>query len=162
PLAEAVAKAAAAITVASAKVAKAQLVVNECTVRAQVDGTVEQISAVEGLVVGPSTRAPLVYLVPKGTRIVRAEVVPDFAYKIAEKVGAKVTISDDNNTSLTYPGEVIRVGNSFLPKRNGGSSTDFLNGKATLVLELVVEVKDAAPPGKPPLRVGQPVRVSIP
>ncbi|MBL8865826.1 MAG: hypothetical protein JNK93_09730, partial [Planctomycetia bacterium] len=60
---------------------------------------------------------------------------------------------------LTYEGVVEQVGTAFLPKLGG---VDLLNGKATNVLEVSIRVVDPAPPGKPSLRIGQPVRVTIP
>jgi multidrug resistance efflux pump len=158
--AEQVKAASAAVQSAEAALDKARLVAEECVVRAKSDGVVERVEASPGQVVGPATRAPLVWLVPNGPRVVRAEVEPEFAFRLQNKLGHAVTIMDHNNTSLTYEGEVKRVGGSFLPKRNGGSA-DFLTAKPTLVLEVEIAVKDPAPPGKPPLRVGQPVRVSI-
>ena len=71
-----------------------------------------------------------------------------------------MTISDDSNTHLTYKGRVMRISDAFLPKPNG--APDMINGKSNLVLNVEIEVLDATPAGKPPLRVGQPVRVSFP
>jgi multidrug resistance efflux pump len=156
---EQVREAEAAVALAEAGLAQAKLVAEECVVKAKVAGVVERLEASPGVVVGPATRTPLLWLVPNGPRIVRAEVVPEFAFKIQNRFGQKVTILDDNNTALTYDGEVQRVSGSFLPKRSAGA--DFLGAKPQLVLEVIVSVRDPAPPGRPPLRVGQPVRVSI-
>ena len=72
--------------------------------------------------------------------------------------GKKVTIYDNTDPKLTYEGTVERIGDAFLPKRRGG---DALIPSDTLVLEALVIVSDPAPPGKPPLRVGQKVRVNF-
>jgi multidrug resistance efflux pump len=149
----------AGVTAAGEELKGARLIADECVVRAKADGVVERVEAAPGLVVGPGTRTPLLWLVPNGPRVVRAEVVPEYAYKIHNKVGQRVTILDDNNPTLTYEGEVQRVSGSFLPKR--GLGVDFTTGKPMNVLEVIIAVKDPAPAGKPPLRVGQPVRVSI-
>jgi multidrug resistance efflux pump len=159
PYEEQVRQADAAVKLAEADLAKAKLVAAETVVRAKVAGIVERLEAAPGLVVGPTTRTPLLWLVPNGPRVVRAEVVPEFAFRIQERLGQPVTIMDDNNPTLTYPGEVKHVGGSFLPKRSGGG--EFVVGRPQAVLEVIVTVTDPAPPGKPPLRVGQPVRVSI-
>ena len=143
-----------------ADVEKAKLAIRDCTLRAKVPGTVEQVTASAGQVVYPQTRPPLLYLVPAGKRVVWAEVVPEFAHKIKNREGQNVTISDDANTHITYEGIVKRIGKAFLPKPNG--APEILNGKPNLVLIVEIEVLDAAPAGKPPLRVGQPVRVSFP
>ena len=127
--------------------------------KAEVPGTVEQISAGPGATYGPSSRAPVLWLVPTGTRIVRGEVEAEFAYKLADKIGTKVTITDQNNFGLVYDGVIRRVSGSYLPKR---SAAEVVTMQTNKVLECVVEVVDPAPAGKPPLRVGQPVRISIP
>lgn len=160
PAEEQVKEATAAVDFAEVKLAKARLVADYCVVRAKVGGVVERVEAAPGLVIGPTSRGPLLWLVPTGPRVVRAEVVPEYSFKIQNRIGQRVTIMDDNSPNLTYEGEVKRVGGSFLPKRTIGGA-DLLTGKASLALEVEVEVKDPAPPGKPPLRVGQPVRVSI-
>ncbi len=143
------------------KIEKIKLAIERCVWKADIGGVIEQVTATPGLVVGQQSRAPLFYLIPGGPRIVRAEVVPDFSYKIKDKIGQKVTITDDTNTALTYEGTVKRIGSAFLNKRNGGAA-DLLAGKASVALEIEIEVTDAAPAGKSPLRVGQPVRVAFP
>lgn len=144
-----------------AKIEKVNLAIARCVWKADIGGVIEQVTATPGLVVGQQSRAPLFYLIPGGPRIVRAEVVPDFSYKIKDKIGQKVTITDDTNTALTYEGTVKRIGSAFLNKRNGGAA-DLIAGKASVALEIEIEVTDAAPAGKSPLRVGQPVRVAFP
>lgn len=140
------------------KADRARQAIADCTLRAKSDGIVEQVTASKGMTVYPQTR-PVLYLVPSGKRVVWAEVVPDFAHKIVGRERTEVTISDDSNTHLTYKGTVKRIGGAFLPKPNG--APDIINGKANVVLIVEIEVLDATPAGKPPLRVGQPVRVSF-
>jgi len=156
----------AAVAIAEAEVKRAEAMLNEaktavdlCTVRAKVNGTVEQVNVSAGTVMGVSTRTPAVVLVPSGRRVVRAEVEAEFAHRIgSDKIGKKVTIYDNTDPKLTYEGTVERIGDAFLPKRRGG---DALIPSDTLVLEALVIVSDPAPPGKPPLRVGQKVRVNF-
>ena len=151
--------AAAKAEVASAKglVAEAEAVVENCLVKARTAGTVVQLQAAPGTTFGPTARKPLLLLVPAGKRVVRAEVDPEFAYRVAGKVGAAVTVTDFTNTALTYPGVVREVGSIFLPKRNAG-----LVLEAPKSLECVIDLPDPTPAGKPPLRVNQPVRVIFP
>lgn len=138
---------------------EAQAAVDACLRKADVAGVVEQIAVGPGSTFGPSTRTPVLWLVPSGPRVVRAEVEAEFASKIADRSGTRVTIYDHTNFALTYSGTVKRVGTSFLPKRG---AADTLSVNSTKVLECLIEVTDPAPAGKPPLRVGQPVRVSFP
>lgn len=156
----------AGVAMAEAEVKRAEAMRNEaktavdlCTVRAKVNGTVEQVNVSAGTVMGVSTRTPAVVLVPSGRRVVRAEVEAEFAHRIGtDKIGKKVTVYDNTDPKLTYEGTVERIGDAFLPKRRGG---DALIPSDTLVLEALVVVSDPAPPGKPPLRVGQKVRVNF-
>jgi len=140
-------------------VEEAQAAIDACLRKADVAGVVEQIAVGPGSTFGPSTRTPALWIVPSGPRVVRAEVEAEFASKIADRSGTRVTIYDHTNFALTYSGSVKRVGTSFLPKRG---AADTLSVNPTKVLECLIEVTDPAPAGKPPLRVGQPVRVSFP
>jgi multidrug efflux pump subunit AcrA (membrane-fusion protein) len=154
----------AAITQAKAEVGKAQAALDLCTVVAHVPGIVERISVSPGDVMGISSQTPAMWFVPDGPRIVRAEVEPEFAHRVSLEVNGpgsterKLTVYDNNDSRNSYAGVLKRVGTSFLPKRNANEG---LMGNDTRILECVIEVKDAAPAGKPPLRVGQKVRVNF-
>ena len=101
------------------------------------------------------------WLIPAGPRIVRAEIEADFAHQVTKEIlNKEVTIYDNTNPRLTYKGKVTRIGGTFLPKRSS-SNEGLLTGQGTLALEADIEVLDAAPPGRPPLRVGQRVRVDL-
>jgi multidrug resistance efflux pump len=143
-----------------ATVQEAQAAVDAHLVKAPKDigGVVEQLKAVEGMTFGPTTRHPVLTLVPAGKRTVRAEVQAEFAYKLAGVEGKKVTIYDDTNFALTYQGTVRRVATAFLPRRAADVA---LTVSPTKVLEVVIDVTDPAPSGRSPLRVGQPVRVAF-
>jgi multidrug resistance efflux pump len=149
----------AGVEQAKAEQAKAQAAVDLCVVRAKTAGTVEQITISEGTTLGISTRTPALWLIPGGPRVIRAEVEADFAHRIgADRVGKTVTIYDHTDAKITYTGTVRRIGSTFLLKR--ANTENFLGGD-TRVIEAVIEVTDAAPAGKPPLRVGQRVRVNL-
>lgn len=158
----------ASVEQAKAELAKAQAAVELCVVKAKTAGAVEQITIGAGTTMGVSTRAPALWLIPNVPRVVRAEVEAEFAHQVGpDKVGKAVTIIDHNDPKLTYSGVVRRVPNVFLLKR--ASAENFLGGD-TRVLEVVVEVTDAADADawhgratsrKPPLRVGQRVRVNL-
>lgn len=152
-------QAAAKVDRLKATVEEAAAAVDECVVRARVGGVVEQVVVTPGVTIGPATRGPLMWIIPTGGRVVRAEVEAEFAAKIADKVNKKVTVYDHSNFGLTYDGVVRRITTAYLAKR---SAADSLVGSQSRVLECLIDVPDPAPPGKPPLRVGQPVRVSFP
>jgi multidrug resistance efflux pump len=145
---------------AEEEVKAAQTAIDLCTVKAKSAGTVERVTIGQGTTLGVGTRDPALWLIPAGPRVVRAEVEPDFAHRVGADIkGKEVTIFDNTNPQLTYKGKVIDIGGTFLPKRSNGEAS--LLGNDTRVLEVLVEVADPAPAGKPPLRVGQRVRVSL-
>jgi RNA polymerase sigma factor (sigma-70 family) len=148
----------AAVEQAKAELAKAQAAVDLCVVRAKSAGTIEQVSIGPGTTMGVGTRTTALWLIPAGKRVVRAEVEAEFAHRVGLDLrGRTVTIADRTDPKLTYTGVVRRVGSTFLLKRG---TTENLRG-GTRVLEVVIEVNDPAPAGKPPLRVGQRVRVNL-
>jgi multidrug resistance efflux pump len=144
---------------AQAEVERIKDAMTHSELKAETGGVIERLNVAAGQVMYPQSRVPMFWLIPDGTRYVKAEIVPEFGYKIRDKDGAKVVISDDSAPGLTYEGTVEQIGTAFLPKTGG---VDLLNGKPTNVLEVRVRVTDPAPAGKPPLRVGQPVRVTFP
>jgi multidrug resistance efflux pump len=149
----------AAVKQAEAGQAKAQAAVELCVMRAKTTGTVEQVTIGPGTTLGIGTPAPALWLIPAGPRVVRAEVEAEFAHRIGPTIqGKTVTITDHTDTKLTYSGTVRRAPTMFLPKR---SNPDSFLGSDTRILEVVVEVTDPNPPGKPPLHVGQRVRVNL-
>lgn len=153
-----IARAAAQIEACNGKILEAQAYIDACLVKARSAGVVEQVYAAPGMTFGPSTREPLMRLIPAGKRVVRTEVEAEFAFKVAAREGKKAIIYDANNFALTYEGTLVRVPTAFLPKR---TAAEVLTVAPSLVLECLIEVTDPAPSGKPPLRVGQPVRVAI-
>jgi multidrug resistance efflux pump len=137
---------------------KAQTAVDKCTIWAQQDGTIEQVKISEGTTLGVGTRDPALWLVPGGARIVRAEGEAEFAHRVTpDLIGKEVVIKDHTDQSLTYRGKVVRIGETFMPKH----SPEGVLGNDTRVLPVQVEVLGAAPADKPPLRVGQRVRVQL-
>ena len=146
----------AAIERYQATVEEAQAAIDASSVKAEVAGVVEQILATPGMTFGPSTQTPIMTIVPGPDRVVRAEVEAEYAYKIDGAVGESVTIFDQLNPSIHYPGTVVRVGTAFLPKR---SEVGRLTLTPSNALECLIDVTDPNPPNMPPLRVGQPVRV---
>lgn len=151
--------AAAQVEQAEGAVADARANVDACLVKARLPGVIEHVYAAPGMTYGPAERRPVLWLIPAGKRVVRAEVEAEFAFRVADKVGRPVTVYDATNFDISYPGIVREVGTAYLPKRSAGDGFALHPVK---VLECLVEVPDPTPAGKPPLRVGQPVRVSFP
>jgi multidrug resistance efflux pump len=159
PAAEELAQASAGVERANAVLREADAMLKACTLKSKVAGVVEQVFANPGMTFSAALRTPALLIVPSGKRVVRAEVEAEFAHKISDRVGQTVTIYDDHNFNITYTGTVKRVGTAFLPKR--GASDALQVGPANRVLEVVVEVADPTPKGKPPLLPGLPVRVGF-
>jgi multidrug resistance efflux pump len=158
-LGKVVAVAESVVKQAETAVEDAKAYIDMCTVTARKDGTVERVSVSPGDVMGISSVAPALVLIPSGPRVVRARVEAEFAHKVGpNQIGRVVTIQDFTDPKVTYQGRVRGLGGSFLPRRaNEGAIVQ----NETRSLEVVVEVLDAAPPGRPPLRVGQEVRVTF-
>ncbi len=135
---------------------KVEAVIEAFKLKALVDGEIECLMASDGMTFSPTTRTTMMYLIPSGPRVVRAEVEAESASKDYVKVGKTVTICDNSNFDLTYTGTVRRVSSTFLPKRFGADALVASNNR---VLECTIEVPNHKPAGKPPLRPGQPVRV---
>ena len=154
PIDSPVQQANAGVEQVQAAVAEAEAVVESFKLRAKVTGVVERLTAEAGMTFGPTSREPLLYLIPTGKRIVRAEVEAEFAHKIDAYVGKRVTVCDSHNFSLTYGGVAVRVSRAFLPKRNGG---DALVAPAR-VLECTIEVNEPTPAGRPPSHPPRPQR----
>jgi multidrug resistance efflux pump len=149
----------AVVKQAEAEVAKAQKAIDLCTIYAKVDGKIEQVTIGEGATLGVSTLKPALWLIPAGPRIIRAEIEADFAHRVTSKlIGKEVTIYDNTDPKLTYKGKVMRISDTFLTKR---SANETLLGTGTPILEAAIQVIDATPADRPPLRVGQRVRVDL-
>ena len=137
---------------------KVEAVIEAFKLKALVEGEIECLMASEGMTFSPTTRTMMMYLVPTGPRVVRGVVEAEFASKVNAQVGKTVTIRDAFNFNLTYTGTVRRVSSTYLPKRFGA---DALVANNNRVLECTIDVPNPNPAGKPPLRPGQPVRVTF-
>jgi multidrug resistance efflux pump len=156
PIEAPVQQAKAEVEVIQATIAEAEAQLEAFKLKAQEAGVVEQLTAVAGKTYGAAAREPLLWIIPAGKRVVRAEVEAEHSQKFEAQLGKTVTVCDHHNTALTYTGVLRRFGTAFLPKRFG---SDALAPNPARVLECTVEVTDPAPAGKPPLRPGQQVRV---
>ncbi len=157
----------AAVKQAEVAQANAQKIVDLCVVKAKTDGTVEQVTISPGATLGIGTRTPALWLIPampqitpgEVPRVIRAELEAEFAHRVGpDRVGKTVTVSDHSDAKLTYTGTIRHIGGAFLLKRASGES---LLGGDTRVIEVLIDVANSAPEGKPPLRVGQRVRVNL-
>ncbi len=138
-----------------AQLDKAKWALAQCTLEAPSDGLVLRvtISAGETLVAGMPGQAPPLQFLPKGPKIVRAEILQEWARLV--HVGEDVVIEDDTYHGSNWRGKVRSLSNWYAPKRERIIEPFMVNDVRTL--ECLVEVLEESPP----LRIGQRVRVKI-
>jgi multidrug resistance efflux pump len=137
-----------------AQLAKAEKVVDECKVRAPAKGTVLRVQAAAGELAGPQSPFIPVQFCPDEERLVRAEVLQDWASKV--KVGQECEIRDDAISGKRWKGKVTQVSDWFTHRRSIVQEPFQLNDVSTL--ECLVSVEGGTQGG---LRIGQRLRVTI-
>jgi multidrug resistance efflux pump len=135
--------------------AKAQLALDECVVKAPADGTVLRLDLRAGDLLTPEPKSPPLIFCPAGPRIVRAEVEQEWAARVQE--GQLASIEDDtaNGSGPKWTGRVERVGDWMAHRRSILPDPSQFHDIRTL--ECII----ALDPGQPPLRIGQRVRVAL-
>lgn len=137
-----------------ARLEMAQLVLQECSMLAPEDGVVLRVYSREGEILGPNPKTPAIQFAPKSPKIVRAEVLQEWASKVRE--GQDVVIQDDAFAGPTWQGKVKRVAQWMGDKRQRIFEPFMVNDTRTL--ECIIEV---AKEDHQPLLIGQRVRVII-
>jgi multidrug efflux pump subunit AcrA (membrane-fusion protein) len=126
--------------------------------RAPADGRIVRSFVSEGTIFGMGSRDPAFWFIKDGPLIVRAEVTPEFARRVAE--GRTAEIEDESDADQRWTGKVVDVPNQFLPKRQGNAGLlDLMPAGDDRVLECQVSIDPA--PGKPAPRFGQKVRITL-
>jgi multidrug resistance efflux pump len=148
-------RALADVSAKEAQKAKAQWALDQCTLKAENDGLVLRVNVAAGEVLVPNLpgRAPPIEFLPKGPKIVRAEVLQEWAHLV--KIGQEVDIEDDSYQGPTWKGKVRFLSYWFAEKRHRIMEPFMLNDVRTL--ECIVEVTQE----DPLLRIGQRVKVKI-
>ena len=148
-------KAEAEVALAKLLVDKAKLALDECLVKAAVDGTVLRLGVQAGDLLGRDPKVPALIFCPAGPRIVRAEVEQEWAGRVQE--GQIATIQDDtgNGSDPPWTGKVVRVGDWMAHRRSILPDPTQFHDVRTL--ECIIELG----PNQPPLRIGQRVRVAL-
>jgi multidrug resistance efflux pump len=125
----------------------------ECDLYAPADGSILRVFAQPGEVLTAQPRQAAVQLCGDAPRIIRMEVLQEWAANI--KAGQAAVIEDDAHHGLTWKGKVERVGGLFTPRRLVLPEPFQFNDVRTL--ECIV----ALDPGSPPILINQRVRVKI-
>lgn len=138
----------------TAQLDKARYGLEQCTVKAPVDGTVSRVLVGKGEVLGPTPKQPAILFCPAAPRIVRAEVEQEFAGVV--KAGQQALVFDDTrNDPSPRKGKVVRLADMFTPRRTHLPTV--LPVLELRVLEFIVELE----PGPSGLRIGERVRVKL-
>ncbi len=146
-------RAQADVAAKEARVTEANFVLAECSLSAPSDGTVLRVLTHVGEVLGTNATVPAIQFCPKGPKIIRAEVLQEWANRVEK--GQEVVIEDDTFAGATWQGRVLNVSEWFAEKRNKIYEPFMVNDVRTL--ECLVEVTSE---GRP-LRIGQRVRMKI-
>jgi multidrug resistance efflux pump len=136
-----------------ARLDEAQYGLEECSVKAPVDGKVLRLLIGVGDVLSTQPRQPAVQFCPAGPRIVRAEVEQEFASRVAK--GQEALIQDDSSAGPNWRGKVIRISDWYTHRRSMLQEPLQFNDVRTL--ECIVQLD----PGQPTPRIGQRVRVML-
>ncbi|MCI0365452.1 MAG: biotin/lipoyl-binding protein, partial [Phycisphaerales bacterium] len=138
-----------------AAVDQAQFALDECTLAAPSDGTVLRVWVNPAELFAPNPHRPAaIQFAPKGKRIIRAEVLQEWASRV--QAGQDVIIEDDTAAMTQWKGKVISVSGWFDQKRKRIFEPYMLND--VLTLECLIDIISD---GRTPLLIGQRVRVTI-
>jgi multidrug resistance efflux pump len=148
-----IARAEADVAAKQITVDKAKYALEQCSLKAPVDGKVLRIFTSKGELLGGQPRQPAVQFCPSGPRIVRAELEQEFASRVA--VGQFARVEDDSNTGLNWKGKVVRMSDWYTHRRS--ILLEPLQFNDVRTLECIVQLD----PGQPPPRIGQRVRVML-
>jgi hypothetical protein len=122
-------------------------------VRAPAKGTILRVRTAAGELAGPQSPLIPIEFCPDEERLVRTEVLQDWANKV--KVGQECDIRDDSISDKRWKGRVTHVSDWFTHRRSIVQEPFQLNDVRTL--ECLVSVDG----GTQGLRIGQRLRVTI-
>jgi multidrug resistance efflux pump len=137
-----------------ARLAQAQLAVDEHTIKAPSDGVPLQVLVNVGSVLGGQAQSPAVIFCPAGPKIVRAEVEQEFAGRLLP--GQMVTIHDERSSGAGWTGKVTRIGDWYSFGRRQAPDPFHLAVNEVRTLECIITLE---PSTNAPPRLGQRVRV---
>ncbi len=136
------------------QLAKAKYQVEQCVVRAPSLGSVLRIYTRKGETLGRNPKLPAIQFCPKSPRIVRAEVLLEWAHSV--KVGQECIIEDDSSSKVQWRGKIARLSDWFTQRRKIVLEPFQFNDVRTL--EAIIEITESE--GQP-LRIGQRMRVMV-
>jgi multidrug resistance efflux pump len=132
---------------------EAQRAFFECDVYAPANGMILRLFATAGESLPAQPRQPAIQFCPGTPRIIRTEILQEFADQVHE--GQFAVIVDDTRAAAKWKGKVQRVSPWFAARRSVLQEPFQYNDVRTL--ECIVSLD----PGGPPVRIGQRMRVKI-
>lgn len=138
---------------------QAEISLAECQVHAPARGIVLRVLVSKGDVLSAQTTQPAILLAPDEELIVRAEVEQEIAAKV--RAGQPVVIEDDANEAYSWTGTVETLSPWFTQRRSILLEPGQLNDVRTLEAIVRLAPVQSADSTRPPLRIGQRVRVVI-
>jgi multidrug resistance efflux pump len=136
------------------QIEEAQNAVNECVVRAPVDGKPLRINVNVGEVLGSNPHQAAVQFAAEGPRLVRAEVEQEFVGRV--RPDQNVIIKDYVSGQECASGKVASIAQWYAPRRGSHSELAPLNND-NRTLECIIKLDSSAPQ----LRIDQRVRVQF-
>jgi multidrug resistance efflux pump len=131
----------------------AKLMVDECVLKAPMNGSVGRIQTTVGDTFGSPTKQAAMLFCPDGPRIIRLEVEQEFANRL--KVGQSAIIQDDTTSAGSWHGKVARISDVYAERRTFVQGPFQFNDVRNL--ECIIELD----PNQEPLRFYQRVRVTL-
>jgi|SRR5579884_311889 len=149
--------AAAKVNVAAkqAQLDEARNAVNECVLRAPVDGTPLRIFINKGEVLGANPRQPAIQFAAAKPLLVRAEVEQEFVGRV--RPNQNVIIEDSVTSDELARGKVASLALWYAPRRTANAEIMTMNSD-TRTLECLIHIESTSRT----LRIGQRVRVQFP
>lgn len=135
-------------------VKQAQIAVDQHQVHAPAGGMALRVHTRVGEVLGNNPKAPAIEFCPDLPKIVRTEVLQEWANSVKE--GQECIIEDDTSSAYQWHGKIIRVSKWLTHRRSIIQEPFRFNDVRTL--ECIVSIQET--PGHP-LRIGQRMRVMI-
>jgi multidrug resistance efflux pump len=142
-----------------ARLRQAEIGLAECHVLAPTRGTVLRVLVAKGDVLGLQAARPAILFLPDEEPIIRAEVEQEVAAKVRE--GQPVVIEDDAMGTVSWNGKVSTLSRWFAQRRSVLLEPGQLNDARTLEAIIRPDPIQLTDPARPPLRIGQRVRVVI-
>lgn len=138
-----------------AQLDEAQNAVNECVVRAPVDGTPLRILINVGETLGTNPRQPAIQFAAQRPLLVRAEVEQEFVDHVHE--GQNVVIEDHVTSKELARGKVSSIAHWYSPRRTASPEMLAMSSDVR-TLECIITIDSR----RQEIRIGQRVRVKFP